>query len=166
MTKSEQKKALRDVLRQQREMISETEVQKASNDISARLIEFLGVPTGKSLHIYTAKANWREIDIAPYIQWVKEQNKTVEIDVAAHMAVKAIPLQQYDIVLVPMLAFDSELRRLGMGMGWYDMFLAKQHHALKIGVAYDWAEVDELIAEEHDVSMDIVVTPTRTLRSS
>jgi 5-formyltetrahydrofolate cyclo-ligase len=164
MTNSEKKKVLRETLRQRRELVTEIDVQKASSDVSALLIQHVGAPKGKRLHVYTAKASWKEIDTAPYIAWLKDQDKTVSIDIATHMAVQAIPTKQYDIVIVPTLGFDSELQRLGMGMGWYDMFLAKQQHAIKIGVAYDWAEIKNLITEEHDVAMDVVVTPSRVLR--
>lgn len=163
MTKPEQKKVLREKLREQRASLTSQEVQQASSDVCALLMNHLDVSKGKRLHVYAAKDTWKEIYIAPYVEWIKKQNNTSTVDIAAHMPVQAIPSKQYDIVLVPMLAFDSELRRLGMGMGWYDMFLAKQHHALKIGIAYDWAEMKELIAEDHDVSMDIIVTPTRIL---
>ncbi len=164
MNKSEQKQLLRDTFSERRAALSETEAQMASDDVCARLATYLGAPKGKRLHVYTAKANWKEIDIAPYLEWLQEQHKNSMVDVATHMAVQAIPKQQYDIVLVPMLAFDGNLQRLGMGMGWYDMFLAKQQHALKIGIAYDWAELENPIsAEDHDVAMDVIVTPSRVI---
>lgn len=163
MTKAEQKNELREELRVERASLTEHEAELASSEVCDRLIKYLGVPRGKQLHVYTAKAIWKEIDIAPFVEWVKEQKGTSKIEIAAHMPIKAIPTEQYDIVLIPMVGFDSRLQRLGMGMGWYDMFLAKQKHALKIGIAYDWAEVEELVSEEHDIAMDIIVTPTRVL---
>ncbi len=164
MNKSEQKQVLRDTLSEKRASLNDTEAQKASEDVCTRLAAYLGEPKGKSIHAYSAKANWKEIDIAPYLEWLQEQHKNSTVDVATHMAVQAIPKQQYDIVLVPMLAFDGSLQRLGMGMGWYDMFLSKQQHALKIGIAYDWAELENPIsAEDHDVAMDVIVTPSRVI---
>lgn len=164
MNKSEQKQVLRGTLSEKRASLSDTEAQKASDKVCARLATYLGGLKGRSIHAYSAKANWREIDLAPYLEGLKDQHKDITIDVATHMAVQAIPKRQYDIVLVPMLAFDGNLQRLGMGMGWYDMFLSRQQHALKIGIAYDWAELEAPIAaEDHDVAMDVIVTPSRVI---
>ncbi len=67
------------------------------------------------------------------------------------------------VALVPCLAFTADGRRLGRGGGYYDRFLA-QHEGPKIGLAFDEQLAEDLPAETHDVSLDAIVTPTRTYR--
>ena len=71
--------------------------------------------------------------------------------------------ENIDIVVVPAVAFDLEGHRLGYGKGYYDRFL-KKTKALKVGVAYDFQIVDKLPREQHDVPVDLIITPTRLIK--
>lgn len=62
-----------------------------------------------------------------------------------------------DAVLVPGMAFDVVGHRLGRGRGYYDRFLAAHPHIYKIGVCFDFQQVQEVPVELMDVSMDVVV---------
>jgi 5-formyltetrahydrofolate cyclo-ligase len=64
---------------------------------------------------------------------------------------------QFDLVLVPGLAFDRSGSRLGMGKGHYDRFLAEVR-APKIALAYDFQLVEKLQVEGHDQRVNIIVT--------
>ena len=67
------------------------------------------------------------------------------------------------LILVPVLGFDRDCYRLGLGGGFYDRFLAGQASATTVGLAYDWAFVPEgLPREEHDVPLDRIVTDGET----
>lgn len=66
---------------------------------------------------------------------------------------RAVP----NILLVPLLAFDSSGYRLGYGGGFYDRTLA----LLKvpaIGIAYAGQEVASLPGEPHDRTLDMILT--------
>ena len=65
-------------------------------------------------------------------------------------------------VVVPGVAFDEAGRRIGHGGGHYDRMLAETS-AVKIGVAFDFQVFEEVPGEAHDVTMDIIITPTRAL---
>ena len=67
------------------------------------------------------------------------------------------------VTLVPLLAFDNSLFRLGYGGGYYDRFLSKVETE-KIGLAYDEQQDNEILHDEFDIQLDAMVTPTRTLR--
>ncbi len=74
---------------------------------------------------------------------------------------------QIDAVVVPCVAFDEELRRLGYGGGYYDRLLPTlRADCVRIGIAFDEQRLEEVPAEKHDVRLDAVVTPTRTLRGA
>ncbi len=67
-------------------------------------------------------------------------------------------LQPSDLVLVPLLAFDPDLYRLGYGKGYYDRFLARVR-AVKMGIAFAFQRRESpLPRESHDVPLDLVVT--------
>jgi 5-formyltetrahydrofolate cyclo-ligase len=62
-----------------------------------------------------------------------------------------------DLAIVPVVAFSTELSRLGYGKGVYDRLLGGLK-ITKIGLAYEFQLVETLPAEPHDVKMDYVVT--------
>lgn len=75
------------------------------------------------------------------------------------------PFGSIDAVLVPGVAFDAQGWRLGYGGGYYDRLLPLlRADCVLIGIAYDEQLVDLIPAEEHDVRLDFVVTPTREIR--
>jgi 5-formyltetrahydrofolate cyclo-ligase len=75
-----------------------------------------------------------------------------------------IPLNQFDLVLVPGLAFDLSGNRLGRGQGFYDRLLAETS-GVKCAVGYDFQLLEKIPAEPHDAKVDFILTPTRCLKS-
>ena len=70
--------------------------------------------------------------------------------------IKVIP----SILLIPMVAFDKKLNRLGYGGGYYDRFLKKyeKKNIIKIGLAISCQEVKKLPLNSFDRKMDFVLT--------
>lgn len=62
-------------------------------------------------------------------------------------------------VIVPGLAFDQGMHRIGYGGGYYDRFLHAEPRHLSIGLAYPFQIVKRLPSEPHDKAMDLVITP-------
>ncbi len=67
-----------------------------------------------------------------------------------------------DILIIPLLAFDSNLARLGMGGGFYDRtieFLKIKRNIITIGLAYNFQLYDSPLAtSKHDQSLDFIVS--------
>lgn len=69
-----------------------------------------------------------------------------------------------DLILLPLVAFDTEGRRLGMGAGFYDRTLAFLRHREHwrrprlLGLAHDFQRVELLAEDPWDVVLDGVVT--------
>lgn len=64
-------------------------------------------------------------------------------------------------VLVPLLAFTSDGKRLGYGGGFYDRTLAKlreEGDVFACGVAYAGQEVPDVPTDEHDQFLDGILT--------
>lgn len=71
--------------------------------------------------------------------------------------------EKIDMVLVPMLTFDTNGQRVGYGKGFYDRFLATCRPTVKrVGLSlYEPVERIQDI-EDHDVPLTYCVTPTQT----
>ena len=65
---------------------------------------------------------------------------------------------EYDIIIVPGLAFDSENNRIGYGAGYYDNFLKNHLKSLKLGVAFPFQILDSVPVSDHDIKVDKVIT--------
>jgi 5-formyltetrahydrofolate cyclo-ligase len=72
---------------------------------------------------------------------------------------------EVDWALVPGIAFDDRCYRLGRGAGHYDRLLPTlRPDAPRWALAFDEQWVDDLPFEPHDVPVDGVVSPSRTVR--
>ncbi len=69
------------------------------------------------------------------------------------------------IALVPALAFDKNGYRLGYGKGYYDRYFANQNSdIIKIGLCFEQYLFNIIPHEQHDVSMDYIVTENLILK--
>ncbi|MHA6690793.1 5-formyltetrahydrofolate cyclo-ligase [Devosia sp. A449] len=69
------------------------------------------------------------------------------------------PKAEPDIVIMPLLGFDSTGTRLGYGGGYYDRTLAKfKKKPLLVGLAFAAQELEQIPREAHDVPLDAIVT--------
>lgn len=74
------------------------------------------------------------------------------------------PALDPDVVVVPCVAVDDQGNRLGFGKGFYDRSLGADPRPVAVGVVFDEQVVAAVPAEPWDVPLDMVVTPTRTVR--
>ena len=66
-----------------------------------------------------------------------------------------------DILLVPLLAFDKNLNRIGYGGGFYDRYIKKIEQykkVLTIGIAYSFQKVKKIPINKYDIKLDFVIT--------
>ncbi|WP_313051725.1 5-formyltetrahydrofolate cyclo-ligase [Atlantibacter hermannii] len=75
-----------------------------------------------------------------------------------------LPLNKLDVLITPLVAFDTTGQRLGMGGGFYDRTLQnwRAHGLFPVGYAHDCQQVDALPVEEWDIPLPAVITPTTT----
>ena len=77
-----------------------------------------------------------------------------------------LPADAMALIATPLVGFDADGHRLGMGGGWYDRSLAFRRTAAAppwlVGAAFDAQRVDALAAEAWDVPLDAVCTETDT----
>ena len=63
-----------------------------------------------------------------------------------------------DVIIIPLLCFDLNGTRLGMGLGIYDRSLPFYELSDKYGLAFSNQKTKRLIREEHDFLIDGVIT--------
>lgn len=77
---------------------------------------------------------------------------------------KPVTPEEVDWVLAPGLVFDHRGYRLGRGAGHYDRLLPTLRNGVpRWALGFDCQWVDELPVEPHDVPLDGVVSPSRTI---
>tara|TARA_B100001173_G_scaffold143845_1_gene124895 strand:- start:1007 stop:1552 length:546 start_codon:yes stop_codon:yes gene_type:complete len=66
-----------------------------------------------------------------------------------------------DLILIPLLAYDIKLNRLGYGGGFYDRYIEKiekKKKILKIGLAFSFQKVNRVPINEYDKKLDLIIT--------
>ncbi|MGR4865778.1 5-formyltetrahydrofolate cyclo-ligase [Caulobacter sp. LARHSG274] len=143
--------------------------ERAAGPLSARFPE----PAGKAASLYIGLGS--EIDAAPLADWLAGQGWTlaapsVEGEVGQMVFRRwtpgappdaSHPVVEPDLVVVPLLAFDRDGRRLGQGGGYYDRALEAlraRREVFVLGLAYSGQETHGLPREPHDQGLDAILT--------
>jgi 5-formyltetrahydrofolate cyclo-ligase len=72
-----------------------------------------------------------------------------------------------DILLVPLVAYDSNLNRLGYGGGFYDRYIEKIEKikkVIKIGLAFSFQKISSIPTNQYDKRLDYIVTEKEILK--
>ena len=72
-----------------------------------------------------------------------------------------------DILLVPLVAYDSNLNRLGYGGGFYDRYIEKIEKIkkiIKIGLAFSFQKTDSIPIDKYDKKLDFIITEKEILK--
>ena len=75
-----------------------------------------------------------------------------------------------DLVMVPLVAYDSKLNRIGYGKGYYDRSLKKirkvKKKAITLGIAYSFQKCKDIPVNKHDFKLDYIFTEQGIIRSN
>ena len=181
------KKEARSLYRQKRMDLTEKERVRMDDMMLIRFQE-LSLPPLQTVHTYLSVASQNEINTSLIVRFLTFRYPGLQVVVPRvegggllHFyyddetelkvnqwgipepieAEKADPLS-IDIVLVPLLCFDTKGNRVGYGMGYYDRFLAScREDVIKVGLSY--FDPEERIEDhaEFDIPLDYCVTPNR-----
>lgn len=172
-------------LRQQRRQLKPLHQQQAAVALAKLLLKQDFFHTSHSLAGYLAYDG--EISLSPFFDIAQKQGKRLFVPVVPEQADKplrfvaystALPVSynrygiaepkdkttsissaELDTVLMPMLGFDIQGNRLGMGAGYYDRTLAqKQPGQTLVAVAHHCQQVSELKPDEWDIRPHFIVT--------
>ncbi len=75
-----------------------------------------------------------------------------------------------DIIMVPLVAFDKKLNRIGYGKGYYDRSLKRinkiKKNVISVGVAYSFQECKNIPIEKHDFKLNYIFTERGIISSN
>ena len=67
-----------------------------------------------------------------------------------------------DLIMIPLVAFDNKLNRIGYGKGYYDRSLQKiskyKKKTVSIGIAYSFQQSTRIPVNKHDFKLDYIFT--------
>ena len=66
-----------------------------------------------------------------------------------------------EILLVPLMAYDGELNRLGYGGGFYDKYISGRQQnkkIIKIGLGFSFQKIDKVPINQYDKKLDYIIT--------
>ncbi len=182
------RQAIRTEVRQRRKQLTQQQQQAFALQATQRIASHPKVQQAKTLSVFLSFDG--ELDTAPLIERLWQDGKQLCLPVLhpfteGHLLFlhyrpdtklvrnrlnilepaldvrEILPLSELDIILTPLVAFDSTGQRLGMGGGFYDRTL--QHWRRKgpypIGIAHDCQQVETLPAEEWDIPLPEILTP-------
>ena len=185
---------IRDTLKAQRNALSADAVIDASIEISRRLWDVSALSRARRIACYFPVGN--EVDCRFFISSAWDRGRTTLLPVLSSAELKFavydrgthflrnrydIPepigkkshlakSQEIDVVLVPLVVFDAEGNRIGMGGGYYDRsfrFMRNRiawHRPTLIGLAYDFQKVPKIKARSWDIPLSLVVTENTIYR--
>ena len=75
-----------------------------------------------------------------------------------------------DLIMVPLVAFDNRLNRIGYGKGYYDRSLKKinkiKKNAISLGMAYSFQKCQKIPTNKHDFKLDYIFTEKGIINSN
>ncbi len=184
---------LRKMLRERRRALGSNAQQQAATAVGQQLLAILAGPARR---IAGYLANDGEIALGPTLTACHQQGIAVSLPVIHPFTGKHLLFQHYtrqtpmthnrfgicepaldstqvrllaehDMLLMPLVGFDANGNRLGMGGGFYDRTLAHVHRLHKrpqlIGLAHDCQQVDALPVQPWDIPLDRIVTPSQII---
>jgi 5-formyltetrahydrofolate cyclo-ligase len=175
------KSALRRFYRQRRDGLPEREQRSAA--ICSQIVDLPVYQAARVLHCYLPMRS--EVDTRPLLAHAFAAGKRIVVPVVrpgmselAHSWLSSLAAEElepgvfgtlqprtlapaapgdWDLVLLPLLAFDRQGTRLGYGGGFYDRLLAAVP-VPAVGLAFAAQEAAALPHEEHDVPAGWIVT--------
>ena len=178
--------ALRKSLRQQRRQLPARVQRHAGEAVANQIIKLLPFKRATKIGLYLSA--FGEVPTQKIMQQCFKQNKKVYLPqirnfdqklvwvkinrqqwqnnrFAAHRLgmqeprQRGISINQLDLVIMPLLMFDVHGTRAGMGGGFYDRTLYKKYRPFRLGLAYDFQQVDTIKRQPWDQPLHAVLTP-------
>ena len=152
------KATLRARLQNIRQSLSDEQHQRKDRIIAEELLAGYDWSMVRLVLIYRSQPHFGEVATDLICELLHTYHPHLSIDIAPLDPTIAPPLRPlYDVVIMPVLGYDSSGNRLGMGAGWYDRLLVAQPQAYRIGLAYTELRLSAIPIEAHDQQLDHII---------
>ena len=114
---------------------------------------------GKRCYLPVLSPQGKKLSFAPFTQESTMRNNRYGIPEPVVSPRMLLTPQQINLVLTPLVAFDSKGNRIGMGGGYYDRsfaFLRRQQHFKQTrlcGIGFNFQQVDNIEKQNWDVPL-------------
>lgn len=185
---SNRKESVRKKAKEYRSGLNETDVDRISRLICLTVLQSSMYRNARCILSYAPIEKNREIDtnrvnhqiladgrilVLPRISSDREQLELVQttdlnmlyknsLKIPEPVGDQLINIDNVDLILVPMLAGDRYMNRLGYGKGYYDRLLG-HYQGTSCGLLYDQCLFDQIPADDHDRPLDYIITEKRIL---
>lgn len=153
----EQKNSIRKQFLAERKSLPAAHIDTLSQIICERAFTEIDWDDVLTVCAYEASPGTGEIDTAPLLSLLAGLPNPPTITMVEPHSQAPFPTGIFDVIIVPVLGFDTENHRLGQGGGWYDRFLVSQPQARTIGLAHAQFKV-AFPHEAHDIPLDLIFT--------
>jgi len=188
---TDSKKKLRRFLRKKRRSLTLAQQENLSAAIARTLLQLPEFQNSKKIAVYLAEEN--EVDLSSIIKQSLKMHKTIYLPVLDEIKKQTMKFCAYklgdqltlnqvgileppssvdreidpamlDLVLMPLVGFDSFGHRLGRGGGYYDAAfdfckeINFERYPFLVGVAYEFQKMEKIETDETDVDLNKVVT--------
>jgi len=120
---------------------------------------------GKQVYLPALSAHENSLLFAPYEKNSSMCRNQFGIDEPNSSPEHWLKAEHMDLILLPLVAFDKQGNRMGMGGGFYDRSLANIREQKKsiqlIGLAHEVQKTLQLEAESWDIPLDAIATEDR-----
>lgn len=120
---------------------------------------------GKKVYLPVVLAWGEPLQFAPFTPDTVLVKDCLAIDIPDIDSSQYVCAERLDMVVTPLVAFDEQCNRIGMGGGFYDRTFAFKNNAhsspVLLGVAFDIQRVTStIIVNEWDIRPDMIVSET------
>ncbi|WP_368868792.1 5-formyltetrahydrofolate cyclo-ligase [Proteus penneri] len=186
----QQRDEIRKTIRQKRRLLTLDEQQQAADKLCEQVLTHPKIKPAQTIALFLSFDG--EIDTSPLISQLWALNKQIclpvlhpfhrhhllflrytpsTVLVKNHFNISepplnvnmVIPISNIDIIFTPLVAFDTQGQRLGMGGGFYDRTLEnwQQKSFYPMGLAHTFQQVDYLPIANWDVPLPEIITPNK-----
>ncbi len=170
-----------------RKNFTSDEVQEMSKKIFELFKENFSVSSGQNVHVFLSIEKFNEVETKFFINYFKKNGASIFLPKMIKGKLIAVELgdeksllknnfgilepqslenecSHFDLIITPLLYADAEGNRVGYGKGYYDGFFSTiNENAVKIGVGFFSPNESVEDIEDHDVTLDYLITPESIL---